>query len=210
MNYATDEASTVMADVVFSLEDGTVGDDHVYALSLAVRRVLPWFDEEPEAGILPLSGLARGGDGMSFVGRRSRLVLRLPMRRVASAEFLVGARLDLEGATLTLGASSVRPLLPARGVVYSHFVSVGADDEMEFLERCTSLLAERGLKPQLITGKARELHTAEGVVRGFSLMLHGMGAADSLAVQEAGLGAHRVLGCGLFIPHKSVAAVGGD
>ncbi|MCX7155452.1 MAG: type I-MYXAN CRISPR-associated protein Cas6/Cmx6 [Rhodocyclales bacterium] len=208
MNYSPDEASTVMVDVVFSLEDGTVGDDHSHSLSLAVRRALPWFDEEPEAGILPLSGLARGNDCMSFVGRRSRLVLRLPMRRVASADFLAGARLDLDGVALTVGASSIRPLFPARGVVYSHFVSVGADDEMEFLERCTSLLAERGLKPQLITGKARELHTAEGMVRGFSLMLHGLGAADSLAVQEAGLGAHRALGCGLFIPHKSVVAVG--
>jgi CRISPR-associated protein Cas6 len=208
LNYSPDEASAVMVDVVFSLEEGTLGDDHAAALSLAVRRVLPWFDEEAEAGILPLSGLAKG-NGVRFVGRRSRLALRLPIHRVASAAFLVGARLDLDGTALMVGTRSVRPLFPARGVVYSHFVSVEADDEIEFLERCKSLLAARGLKPQLITGKARELRTAEGVVRGFSLMLHGLGAADSLAVQEAGLGAHRALGCGLFVPHKSVVAVGG-
>ncbi len=208
MNYSPDEASAVMVDVVFSLEEGTLGDDHAAALSLAIRRILPWFDEEAEAGILPLSGLAKG-NGVRFVGRRSRLALRLPIHRVASADFLVGARLDLDGTALMVGTRSVRPLFPARGVVYSHFVSVEADDEIEFLERCKSLLAARGLKPQLITGKARELRTAEGVVRGFSLMLHGLGAADSLAVQEAGLGAHRALGCGLFVPHKSVVAVGG-
>ena len=208
MNYSPDEASAVMVDVVFSLEEGTLGDDHAAALSLAIRRILPWFDEEAEAGILPLSGLAKG-NGVRFVGRRSRLALRLPLHRVASADFLVGARLDLDGTALMVGTRSVRPLFPARGVVYSHFVSVEADDEIEFLERCKSLLAARGLKPQLITGKARELRTAEGVVRGFSLMLHGLGAADSLAVQEAGLGAHRALGCGLFVPHKSVVAVGG-
>ncbi len=197
-----------MVDVVFSLASGTLDDDHASALSLAVRSVLPWFDEEPEAGILPLSGLARG-NGVHFVGRRSRLALRLPIHRSASADSLAGARLELDGMTLEVGASSVRQLFPARGVVYSHFVSVGADDEIEFLARCKSLLAARGLKPQLITGKARELRTAQGVVRGFSLMLHGLGAAESLAVQEAGLGAHRALGCGLFIPHKSVVAVGG-
>jgi CRISPR-associated protein Cas6 len=208
LNYSPDEASAVMVDVVFSLEEGTLGDDHAAALSLAIRRILPWFDEEVEAGILPLSGLAKG-NGVRFVGRRSRLALRLPIHRVASADFLVGARLDLDGTALMVGTRSVRPLFPARGVVYSHFVSVEADDEIEFLERCKSLLAARGLKPQLITGKARELRTAEGVVRGFSLMLHGLGAADSLAVQEAGLGAHRALGCGLFVPHKSVVAVGG-
>ena len=196
-----------MVDVVFSLEEGTLGDDHACALAQAVRRALPWFDEEPEAGILPLSGLARG-NGVRFVGRRSRLALRLPVHRSAGAESLAGASLDLGGEQLRLGGASVRQLFPARGVVYSHFVSVGLDDEIEFLARCKSLLAERGLKPQLITGKARELRTAQESVRGFSLMLHGLGPTASLAVQEAGLGAHRALGCGLFVPHKSVVAVG--
>ena len=207
MNYSADEASTRMVDVVFALQEATLGDDHASALSAAIRRALPWLDDEPEAGILPLSGLARG-DGVRFVGRRSRLALRLPIGRCASADALAGVRLDLDGVGLQLGASSVRPLFPARGVVYSHFVSVGVDDEVEFLARCTSLLAARGLKPQLISGKARELRTADGSVRGFSLMLHGLAAAESLAVQEAGLGGHRALGCGLFVPHKSVAAVG--
>jgi len=197
-----------MVDVVFSLETGTLGDDHADALSLAVRRALPWFDDEPEAGILPLSGLAHG-NGLSFVGRRSRLALRLPIHRSASADSLAGARLDLGDAFLKLGECSVRQLFPARGVVYSHLVSVGDDDEIEFLARCKSLLGERGLKPQLISGKAHQLRTAEGVVRGFSLMLHGLAAAESLAMQETGLGGHRALGCGIFIPHKSVVAVGG-
>jgi CRISPR-associated protein Cas6 len=209
LNYSPDEASTVMVDVVFALEEATLADDHADALALAVRRALPWFDDEPEAGILPLSGLARGNGGVRFVGRRSRLVLRLPLHRSTSADFLSGTRLDLDGAELMLGKSSLRPLYPARGVVYSHLVSVGTDDEIEFLEICTSLLAERGLKPQLITGKAHALRTGQESVRGFSLMLHGLGAAESLAVQEAGLGAHRALGCGLFVPHKSVVAVGG-
>ena len=198
-----------MVDVVFSLAEGSFPDDHADALSLAVRRALPWFDDEPEAGILPLSGVAHGNNGVCFVGRRSRLALRLPMHRSASADSLAGTRFDLDGSWLTLGKSSMRPLLPARGVVYSHLVSVGTGDEIEFLALCRALLAERGLKPQLISGKAHELRTAQGVVRGFSLMLHGLGAAESLAVQESGLGTHRALGCGLFIPHKSVVAVGG-
>lgn len=208
MNYSPDEASTLMVDVVFALEEATLGDDHASALSLAVRRALPWFDDEPEAGVLPLSGLARG-NGVRFVGRRSRLALRLPIHRSASADSLAGARLDLDGVVLQVGTSCLRPLFPARGVVHSSLVSVGTDDEIEFLARCESLLAGRGLKPQLITGKAQGLRSAEGVVCGFSLMLHGLSAADSLAVQEAGLGGHRALGCGLFVPHKSVVAVGG-
>lgn len=208
MSHPTDEASSVMVDVAFALSAATLADDHASALSVAVRRILPWFDEEPEAGILPLSGLATG-DKVRFVGRRSRLVLRLPLSRAASADFLAGSHLDLGGVAIEVGAGSIRPLLPARGVVYSHFVSVGASDEIEFLARCESLLAQRGLKPQLITGKSRKLRTADEVICGFSLMLHGLGVAESLAMQETGLGAHRTLGCGIFIPHKSVVAVGG-
>lgn len=195
-----------MVDVVFSLSAGTLVDDHASALFRAVRRVLPWFDDEAEAGILPLSGLARG-TGVRFVGRRTRLALRLPLHRSASADSLAGARLDLDGMVLEVGQSSIRPLFPAR-VVHSHFVSVGLADEIEFLASCTALLAERGLKPLLISGKARELGTPAGAVRGFSLMLHGLNAAETLALQETGLGVHRALGCGIFIPHKSVAAVG--
>jgi len=209
LSHSPDQASTAMVDVVFSLEDGSFDDDHADALSLAVRSALPWFDDEPEAGILPLSGLAHGNNGQCFVGRRSRLALRLPIRRSASADFLAGRRLDLGGSWLTLGKSAMRPLFPARGVVYSHLVNVGSGDEIEFLARCRALLAGRGLRPQLISGKVRRLATAEGPLFGFSLMLHGLGAADSLAVQEAGLGSHRTFGCGIFIPHKSVVAVGG-
>jgi hypothetical protein len=39
-------------------------------------------------------------------------------------------------------------------------------------------------------------------------MLHGLKRAESVAIQESGLGLHRLLGCGLFVPHKSIAAVG--
>jgi hypothetical protein len=46
------------------------------------------------------------------------------------------------------------------------------------------------------------------VIAGFSLMLHGLSVADSLRVQRAGIGPHRLLGCGIFVPHRSAAAVG--
>ncbi len=38
-------------------------------------------------------------------------------------------------------------------------------------------------------------------------MLDGLSAGDSLRVQQHGLGAHRRLGCGVFVPHRSAAAV---
>ena len=194
-----------MVDVVFPLTGGALCEDHACALSVAVCRALPWLEEDPESGILPVTGLSSGG--VRFVGPRSRLALRVASRRVASADSLRGARLDLDGTTLEVGESKLRPLFPTR-VVHSHFVTVGIDNEIEFMARCRTLLERRGLKPQMIAGKARELQSAGGPVRGFSLLLHGLEPLENLALQEAGLGDHHLLGCGIFIPHKGVAAVG--
>ena len=79
-----EDASAEMVDVVFELDAGTLATDHAEALATALRVALPWLDEEPRAGILPLSGLGRG-DGGHFVGRRSRMVIRLPTHRSSSA-----------------------------------------------------------------------------------------------------------------------------
>jgi CRISPR-associated protein Cas6 len=93
-------------------------------------------------------------------------------------------------------------------VVHSHFVSFGTADEIEFLAACRAALAERHLGGEPVTGRARHMTTGAGPVDGFALMLHGLKRPESVAIQETGLGLHRLLGCGIFIPHKSIAAVG--
>jgi CRISPR-associated protein Cas6 len=202
-----EDASTEMVDVVFELEAGTIAIDHAEALAVALRRALPWLDDEPRAGILPLSGLGRG-DGRHFVGRRSRLTVRMPVHRSASADSLCGCALDLAGEPLGIGRSSLRPLVPVTEVVHSSFVSFGTADEIEFLAACRAELARRKIGGEPVTGRARHMHAGTGEVHGFALMLHGLKRAESVAVQESGLGLHHLLGCGLFVPHKSIAAVG--
>jgi CRISPR-associated protein Cas6 len=202
-----EEASAEMVDVVFELEAGTVAPDHADALASALRQALPWLDDEPRAGILPLSGLGRG-EGLSYVGRRSRLVIRMPIHRSAGADSLCGCALDINGEPLGIGRSSLRPLLPVTEVVHSHFVSFGTADEIDFLAACRAELAERRIGGEPVTGRARRMKSVGGEVHGFSLMLHGLKRAESVAIQESGLGRHHLLGCGLFVPHKSIAAVG--
>jgi hypothetical protein len=105
-----EEASAEMVDVVFELEAGTVAPDHADALASALRQALPWLDDEPRAGILPLSGLGRG-DGLSYVGRRSRLVIRMPIHRSAGADSLCGLRAGYQRR-----AAGHRPIQPASAI----------------------------------------------------------------------------------------------
>ncbi|MBV5275414.1 MAG: type I-MYXAN CRISPR-associated protein Cas6/Cmx6, partial [Lamprocystis purpurea] len=47
-----------------------------------------------------------------------------------------------------------------------------------------------------------------GAITTRSLLLAGLKPDESLRLQQQGLGLHRLMGCGIFIPHKGIDAVG--
>lgn len=196
---------TTIVDVSFEVRCERLPRDYGYALFRALAEAIDWLEEDAVAGVHPLHGTA-SADGALFLGRRARLMLRLPEGRTEQAMALSGRRLEL-GSGLEIGAGRVRALMPY-ATVHSHFVSTGSDDESEFLGRAASELREAGLPARMISGKAHALVTPAGKVHGFSLLLHGLSPSQSLAVQARGLGEGRKLGCGIFVPHKSVVAVG--
>lgn len=191
-------------DLVFALEGQAVVADYADALWRGLSGLLPWLADEETAAIHPLAWVSPG-DGVHYLSRRSRLMLRLPRARLDSARALSGARLDL-GGEVTIGAATAKELMPSR-VLYSSFVAVGTADEVAFLAACGEQLAARDLRASLVCGKARRAAAPEGVWQGFSLMLHGLSEADSLRLQRQGLGGERKRGCGVFVPHKSIVAV---
>jgi CRISPR-associated protein Cas6 len=200
-----------MADLQFSLDGRAVPVDSVDALRDAVCELLPWLDEEPHAGIHPLSGISPG-DGEGYVSRRSRLTLRLPNHRLEEAKSLAGRSLALGGHTIVPQRPVVRELSYSP-VIYAKFVAMmpAADTpvaEDAFLAACEAALATLGIGPKLICGKARRAHVPGGMLSGFSLMVYDLDRETNLRLQHEGLGLERRRGCGIFIPHKSGAAVG--
>lgn len=192
-------------DVAFALRGEAIDPDHAFALRDAVLRVLGWMAELADAGIHPLKGVTPSGDRL-VVARRAQLTLRLPRGHAAAASALSGTLLDL-GGPVEVGAATLRELAPYP-VLYSHFVDMGCDPEGEFVAAATRLAAVAGIEARLIVGKHHCARCGESRVGGYSLMLHGLSPADSLRLQQTGLGANRMLGCGIFVPHKSIAAVG--
>jgi hypothetical protein len=77
---------------------------------------------------------------------------------------------------------------------------------MAFLRAARAELDALGVPCRAICG--RHQVTEAQALQGYSLMLDGLSAAGALCVLQAGLGRHRRLGCGIFVPHKSAAAVG--
>lgn len=191
-----------MLDIAFDLEGEAPDRDYRRRLATALEAALPWLADEPEAGVHRLN-LAAGGQ--TLLSRRTRLTLRVPRARATAVEALSGSVLAVAPGTLRLGRPHRRELLP-HGTLYAHFVASKDEDEGAFLETVAAELKTLGVPCRTICGRGATLES--GVLHGYSLMLDGLGAAHAIRVLEAGLGPHRRLGCGIFVPHKSAAAVG--
>jgi len=196
--------SAEIVDLVFGLHGESVALDYADLLLQALLRRLPWLAGEPAAGVHPLAGVSPG-DRVLHLTRRAKLIVRLPAGRTEQARALTEARLDLGGA-VEVGAAAVRPLTPFK-TLYSPFVTVGEADEAAFFGICSGQLKSTGIVAELICGKPRRGAGGGDQWHGFSLMLHGLSEEHSLQVQREGLGFERKRGCGIFIPHKSIAAV---
>ena len=193
-----------MIDLAFVLPGGALPREHRRSLAAAVEQVLPWMTGEPGAGTHRLN-VAAGAGADALLSRHTRLTLRVPRSRVADASTLVGAELMVAGRRLRVGAMQARELLP-HGTLYAHLVAADAEHELDFLRAAQVELEALGVPCRTICG--RHQVTEAGELQGWSLMLDGLSVPAALRVLDAGLGRHRRLGCGLFVPHKSAAAVG--
>jgi CRISPR-associated protein Cas6 len=198
-----DEQTASMIDLAFALQGPWLPRDHRQLLAAALDEVLPWLADTPQAGIQRLN-LATGGDP-ALLAQRTRLVLRLPQGRCDDARALQGRTLDLAGHPLRVGLAQPRPLLPW-GTLYAHLVATSAVDEAGFVREVHGELQSLSRPCRLICGRRQTLEG--GFLQGWSLMLDGLSMADSLLLLQRGIGRHRRLGCGLFVAHKSAAAVG--
>ena len=136
------------------------------------------------------------------------MTLRLPQERVEQARELTGTNLDIDGYSLNVGEATVK-LLSTSSTIFSRYV-VSAEDEPEdqFLKHVYTDLKSMGVDVnKILCGKSHALNTEEGPLFTRSVMLAELGQEDSVKVQQLGLGPHRKLGCGLFIPHKGIAPV---
>jgi CRISPR-associated protein Cas6 len=205
MNAAAElEPSSV--DVAFALEGRSLPRDHAQALSDALAPHLPWLAGHPTAGVHAVK-VVPGSDPVAWLSQRARLLLRVPASREPALAALAGCTLGVGDSAVRLGPPKPHPLLP-HGTLYAYFVAAAGDDEAAFMQTVDAQLDALGIACRTVCGKRQHRHSAAAPLVGFSLMLHGLSPADSLTLQRVGLGPHRSLGCGLFVPHKSAAAVG--
>lgn len=196
---------SLVTDVLFEIKGTVLPIDHGYSLFLEVVRLLPWFADESLGGIHAIQG-ADTGHGELILNRRTKLAIRISSARVKDLMQLSGQTLQIDGKALDIGAAKTR-LLTRHTPLFAHCVTTGSEDEVDFTSDIIRLLDELEIDSRFICGKRQMINTQDGIVSGFSLMLHGLPVEHSLLVQQQGLGKHRKIGCGIFIPHKSITAL---
>jgi len=209
-----------IVDVVFNIDCRCLPIEHTHALSTALRAALPWLDEEQDAGIHMIHGAESGngwmrpdssqGDALLYLSRRTRLELRVPKERVADTRALCGTTLDVGGHPLKVNEAQVR-LLSNITILFSRYVIDDAQlDEESFLRTCSAQLKALDVRcGKMLCGRSHEIELPGERLFTRSLMLAELNVQDSILIQQKGLGRGRTLGCGLFLPHKDIKAVGG-
>ena len=193
-------------EAVFPLEGKTLPRDHAQALQSALAEQLPWLRADAAAGIHPLK-LVSGPESLALLSHRTRLILRVHANRLDELKALAGVQLDVGGHALRLGAVHLRALQPL-ATLYAYRVAATGADESAFMQAMETELAALSIAGERVCGKRQSLQVDGLDMTTFSMMLHGLVPEQSLRLQQHGLGPHRLLGCGLFVPHKSAAAVG--
>jgi CRISPR-associated protein Cas6 len=206
-----------VVDLLFSIDCRELPVDHAYSLSRAIRDELPWLEDEARAAVhtIHVAGSQNGwerpahdGDQLLILSRRTKLTLRVPVERLEDAARLTDRKLDLGGFPLKIGKSKTRPLTK-QGTLFSRYVVCQAgEEEHDFLRRMATELAAMGIPmKKALCGKETALRTPDGLVHTRSLLLANLSLEHALLLQRLGLGPHRLMGCGIFLPHKGIDPV---
>lgn len=216
----TFQVSEEIVDLVFSIDCRELPVDHAHALGKALCEAMPLLGEDRRCAIhnIHLAGSQNGWErpdpelGQKLIlSRRTKLTVRVPgEHREAIQRALSGATLDVDGHPLTIGKAKPK-MLSKQGTIFArHIVLQGNEDEDEnaFLQRVVEDLKSRGIRVRkALCGITQRIDTPDGMLRTRSLLLADLSTEESVRLQQQGLGSHRHLGCGIFLPHKGIDPV---
>lgn len=207
-------------DLIYQISCKCLPLDHAHAFSVAIRKALPWIDDEPMAGVHLVHGAESGNGWMRpedasnellHLSKRSRMTLRIPGSRIEDAGELTGAVLDIEGYRLEIGKMKTR-LFSALPTQFARYVVVpdgmNHEDEEAFMRYAAEQVQSLEVPVRkLLCGRTHVIQHPDGDLYTRSVMLADLEPEQAVRLQQSGIGSHRKMGCGLFLPHKGIRAV---
>ncbi len=204
-----------IVDMAFAIDCRCLLLDHAYNLSQEIYKVLPWFEQEPFAGL----HLIRGGesnhgwqrpdqpDSIMYLSRRTKLTLRLPQNCVDKAQVLCGTTFDIDGYSLQVKSARTKELDKIDTLLARNIITKPEISEETFVSDMIAQLTKSGINcRKAVCGKTDNIKTPTGNLFTRSLMLADLEPQASILIQQQGLGTGRTMGCGLFVAHKGINA----
>lgn len=185
-------------DIHFPIVGRTIAVDHGYALFASICRVLPEFHSRDDVGL----ALVRGkylGNGLLSLNKLSGIRIRLPDDSLPDFIGLSGNTLIVDGSRLTLCTPTIYQIIP-RTALYSHIVTTkNGNDEQRFLTAIKEQMDALDIQREFFIGRRKTFKVSGKQIVGYSLLVTGLTADESISLQEHGLGGRRKMGCGIFI-----------
>ena len=216
-DFVTPSTTTqTVVDIAFNIQCRMLPVDHAWALSQAIQHALPWFNEEPQAGLHLIYVTEEGNgwyrpdekDSLIYLSRRTKLMLRIPEHRTKDTQMLTERTLDIGSYALKVGKSTIKALHPSPVLFARHVLSQVDVSEEAFLSQAIAELANINVQcRKALCGKNRYFSTPQGELLTRSLMIADLLPQESMSLQQYGLGDAKHMGCGLFVPHKDIKAV---
>jgi len=206
-----------VVDLLFKIECKSLPLDHGFQLSDQIIQYIPWIKDEPLAAIHQIhvaesaNGWMRPEDPETeilCVSHRTKMTIRLPATRLDDIKTLTGKTLDIAGHQLTVGKYTTKKLSKLTTIFARYLDTSGTEDDNQFLENMADQLLDLDIKvKKMLSGKLVKHKTDQGTLLTRKLMISDLDVQQSVLLQEQGLGDKKLLGMGIFMPHKGIDAV---
>lgn len=202
---------TSYVDVVFPLKGKLLPIDNGYLIYSALSRLCPNIHQSNNIGIHPIAGRPNRYKQLKLT-QRSKLKIRIPLEQIPLIyQFLVEQTFKIGESQFHIGIPEYKALSPASSL-YSRLVIIRRSRKPEdFIEA-----AQRQLEKLGITGRINLLQKSNGQLQcrqltmkkkegtfpliGYGVEVTDLSEADSIKLQQHGIGGKRKMMCGVFVP----------
>ena len=209
------KSSENIVDISFKFNDdgSPIAADHAYDLFQAVLKKFPNIEKIDNLAIHSLYG-AESGAGWErpeteiYLSKRTKFNIRTPIEHAKDFYNLDGQTLEIGNYKMNLSKPITKELVSTDTLFCRTVVVDNNQNEDEFLKAISLSLVSMGINvKKMLCGKEHIVQTPSRTLVGKTLLITDLEKQDSIKLQELGIGIGKLFGCGIFLPHKSIAAV---
>jgi CRISPR-associated protein Cas6 len=191
-----------VVDLVFRLRGKSIDIDHAYSLSRALQERLG----SELCARIGVHGIRLAGSGNGWqapagadaeipLPRRARLAIRLRREDCEAVAEMSNRRLDMGAQSIEVGECTVRKL-SSLDTLHARAVCCRPDQsEEEFLQQAAAELETMGIAvSRMLCGMSGSVRTADGELFTRALLVADLKPAQSVTLQQRGIGGERLLG----------------